>query len=127
MSTVFTFIFSYLLSFHSFNFFVRHWSKLCVSDAHLRVREKHVIIIVSVNSHEWSFYAPVANFNTIQTGLFWHSLDWGGVSNAPPPHPLHFLKTIQCKRYRHETYTHPLFKHHEIKLLLLPYHSCDVT
>ena len=25
----------------SFNFFVRPLSKLCVSDAHLRVREKH--------------------------------------------------------------------------------------
>ena len=27
----------------SFNFFVRPLSKLCISDVHLRVREKHVL------------------------------------------------------------------------------------
>ena len=51
-------------------------------------------------------------YNPTQTGLFRHSLDWAGVSNAPP---LHFLKNI----YSIDVEFTRLIKRREINLLLL--------
>ena len=49
--------------------------------------------------------------NPIQTGLFWHSLDWGVPSNAPH----HFLKNIEDIDMKRA----PLIKGYEVNLLLL--------
>ena len=37
---------------NSFNFFVRPLSKLCVSDAHLRVREKHATFSIQLTKND---------------------------------------------------------------------------
>ena len=48
------------------------------------------------------------NLNPIQTGLFWHSLDWG-VGRQMPPSFLKNYKSIDMKLTS-------LIKHHEINL-----------
>ena len=61
-------------------------------------------------------------FNPIQTGLFWPSLDLGGGGGRQTPHPLRFLKTIKDIDMK----LTPLIKRRETNLLLVSYLSCDV-
>ena len=68
---------------------------------------------------DWFNQAMAYYLQPYSDWAFWHSLDWGVVSNAPPP----FLKTIEGRDMK----LIPLIKRREINLLLLSYLSCDVT
>ena len=80
----------------------------------------YVLARNGVYSENWIFGSEmVSGFNPIQAELFWPSLDWGVVSNAP----LRFLKTIKDIDMK----LTPLIKCRQINPLLLSNISCDVT